>query len=149
MCSKWRNNWRNIKKTKRHDASSYALQMHPSRDCGERLQVEGSHDVGKPLCQVRLHSARTGDPDPSHLMSMLLRFFLITVTSSTTLYRIEGSRIEPNGSYPTPGDGHEFKMNIFGLLFSTQGRWQKRRERRKVDTLCLWKIRSLAATQTL
>lgn len=92
---------------------------------------------------------RTGDPDPSHLMSMLLRFFLITVTSSTTLYRIEGSRIEPNGSYPTPGDGHEFKMNIFGLLFSTQGRWQKRRERRKVDTLCLWKIRSLAATQTL
>eukprot|EP00729_Bicosta_minor_P003281 gene3281-202_t len=41
-------------------------------------------------------------------------------TLANRYVRIEGSRIEPNGSYPTPGDGHEFKMNIFGLLFSTQ-----------------------------
>lgn len=35
--------------------------------------------------------------------------------------RMEGSKFDPNvATYPTPGRGHEFKMNIFGLLFSTE-----------------------------
>ena len=34
--------------------------------------------------------------------------------------RMEGSKFDSNTDiYPTPGRGHDFKMNIFGLLFST------------------------------
>lgn len=34
--------------------------------------------------------------------------------------RMEGSKLDVHrGMYPTPGDGHEFRMNIFGLLYST------------------------------
>ena len=44
---------------------------------------------------------------------------------STTLahrhVRLQASKIQSNstGRYPTPGDGHDFCMNIFGLLYST------------------------------
>ncbi|GKY95920.1 hypothetical protein MPSEU_000552600 [Mayamaea pseudoterrestris] len=34
--------------------------------------------------------------------------------------RMEGSKIHRHHTrYPTPGDGHDFRMNIFGLLYST------------------------------
>ena len=39
---------------------------------------------------------------------------------SNRFVRMEGSRVDASCSlYPTPGRGHEFRMNIFGLLFST------------------------------
>lgn len=45
---------------------------------------------------------------------------LLSTNRSARYVRMEGSKIDRNSdSYPTPGAGHDFRMSIFGLLFST------------------------------
>ena len=47
------------------------------------------------------------------------RRWLATTALANRYVRMEGSKIDTNSSfYPTPGRGHDFRMNIFGLLYS-------------------------------
>lgn len=71
---------------------------------------------------VKIHGRLYGRPRHYHIR------LLATTALSNRYVRMEGSKIDASQQpqqttcapllYPTPGRGHDFRMNIFGLLFS-------------------------------